>query len=46
VIFAGIREKMDKNDSIPEALKGLPITMIVAGLMSIAFFGFAGMITL
>jgi electron transport complex protein RnfA len=45
-LFAGIREKMEKNDSIPKALKGLPITMIVAGLMSIAFLGFAGMITL
>jgi len=45
VLFAGIREKMEKLDGVPESLKGLPITMIVAGLMSIVFFGFAGMIT-
>ena len=44
VLFAGIRERMDANKGVPESLRGLPITMIVAGLMSIAFFGFAGMI--
>ena len=43
VILAGIREKMEYND-IPESWKGMPIVMVTAGLMSIAFFGFSGII--
>ncbi|MBU5269335.1 electron transport complex subunit RsxA [Clostridium cochlearium] len=44
VLLAGIREKLDTNEYIPEALKGLPITLITAGLMAIAFLGFQGLI--
>ena len=43
VILAGIREKMEYND-IPESWQGMPIVMVTAGLMSIAFFGFSGSI--
>lgn len=43
VIMAGIREKIEFND-IPESFKGMPIVLITAGLMSIAFFGFAGLV--
>ena len=43
VIMAGIREKIDEND-IPESFKGMPIVLVTAGLMSIAFFGFAGLV--
>ena len=43
VILAGIREKMEYND-IPESCQGMPIVMVTAGLMSIAFFGFSGII--
>ena len=43
VILAGIREKMEHND-IPESWQGMPIVMVTAGLMSIAFFGFSGII--
>lgn len=42
VIMAGIREKMETNDDVPKAFQGTPITLITAGLMAIAFFGFAG----
>ena len=45
VIFAGIRERLELAD-IPEAFKGFPITLISAGLMSIAFLGFTGLIKL
>ena len=45
VLFAGIRERLELAD-IPEAFKGFPITLISASLMSIAFLGFAGLITL
>ncbi len=41
VILAGIREKMEFND-IPESFKGMPIVLITAGLMAIAFCGFSG----
>ena len=43
VILAGIREKMAYND-IPESFKGMPIVLITAGLMAIAFCGFSGLI--
>lgn len=43
VILAGIRERMEDND-IPESFKGTPIVLITAGLMAIAFCGFAGLI--
>ncbi len=43
VIMAGIREKIEYND-IPEAFQGTPIVLITAALMSIAFFGFSGII--
>lgn len=42
VIMAGIREKMETNDEVPKAFQGTPITLITAGLMAIAFFGFSG----
>lgn len=43
VVMAGIRERIEEND-IPEAFKGSPIVLITAGLMAIAFCGFAGLI--
>ena len=43
VILAGIREKMAYND-IPESFKGMPIVLITAGLMAIAFCGFSGLL--
>ena len=42
-ILAGIREKMEYND-IPESFKGMPIVMLTAGLMAIAFWGFSGLL--
>ena len=43
VIMAGLREKIEYND-IPEPFKGMPVVLLTAGLMSIAFFGFSGLI--
>ncbi len=43
VIMAGIRERIEGND-VPESFQGMPIVLITAGLMSIAFFGFAGLV--
>lgn len=43
VIMAGIREKIEYNDISP-ALKGMPIVLLTAGLMAMAFIGFSGLI--
>lgn len=43
VLFAGIRERLEYAD-IPECLKGFPISLISASLVSLAFFGFHGLI--
>ncbi len=43
VILAGIREKLKYND-IPESFRGMPIVLVTAGLMAIAFCGFSGLL--
>ena len=44
VLMAGIREKLELCDDMPRCLRGLPIALVTAGLMSIAFMGFSGLI--
>jgi electron transport complex protein RnfA len=43
ILFAGIRERLEGAD-VPSVFKGSAIAMITAGLMSLAFMGFAGLI--
>ena len=43
VLLAGVRERIEYND-VPYNFQGSPITLITAGLMSIAIFGFSGLI--
>ena len=43
VILAGIREKLEHND-IPESFRGMPVVLLTAGLMAIAFCGFSGLL--
>jgi len=43
VLFAGIRERIEDNDT-PKAFDGFPLALLTAGLMSIAFLGFSGLI--
>ena len=43
VIMAGIRERIEGND-IPKPFQGMPIVLIISGLMAIAFCGFAGVV--
>ena len=43
VILAGIREKMEYND-VPGPFRGMPIVLLTAGLMAIAFCGFSGLL--
>lgn len=42
VIFAGVRSRVEESDA-PEFLKGLPITLIAASIVSVGFLGFAGL---
>jgi len=43
VLFSGVRSRIEGSDT-PEAFKGLPITLVAASIVSISFFGFAGVI--
>jgi len=43
IILAGIREKIEHND-VPESFKGMPMVLLTAGLMAIAFCGFSGLL--
>lgn len=43
ILFAGIRERLEYSD-IPKCMQGFPIALISAGLMSIAFMGFQGLV--
>lgn len=43
VLMAGIRERIDGNN-VPDSFKGMPIVLITAGLMAIAFMGFQGVL--
>lgn len=46
VIFAGIREQLAKTGSTPRAMKGIPIALITAGILAMAFMGFSGLASL
>ncbi len=43
VLFAGVRSKIEESE-IPESLRGLPVTLIAASFVSLAFFGFNGIV--
>ena len=43
VLFSGMRSRIDESD-IPESFKGLPVTLVAASFISMAFFGFAGIV--
>lgn len=42
-MFAGVRQRMESCD-IPKSLKGLPITLVAASLVSLSFLGFSGLV--
>ena len=43
IIFAGIREQLELVD-LPKGMKGTPIALLVAGILALAFMGFAGLV--
>ncbi len=44
LLMAGLRERIFENPDVPKPLQGLPISLITAALMSIAFLGFSGLV--
>ncbi len=44
LLMAGLRERIFENPNVPKPLRGLPISLITAALMSIAFLGFSGLV--
>ncbi|MBN2862418.1 MAG: RnfABCDGE type electron transport complex subunit A [Bacteroidales bacterium] len=43
VILAGIREQLELAE-VPDAMKGVPLSLIIAGIMALAFMGFTGIV--
>lgn len=44
IILAGIREQMELVD-IPKGMKGVPISLVIAGILALAFMGFSGIVS-
>ena len=44
LLMSAIRERLDLTD-VPESMRGIPIAFIIAGLMSLAFMGFTGLVS-
>ena len=43
VLFAGVRSRIERAD-VPEAFRGIPVTLIAASIVSLAFYGFGGIV--
>lgn len=43
IVFAGLREQLDLV-SVPKGMRGIPIALVVAGLLAMAFMGFSGIV--
>ena len=43
VLFAGVRSRIE-NCPAPKAMQGLPVTLVAASIVSLAFFGFSGIV--
>ena len=43
VLFAGIRERLELED-VPKAVQGVPVALITAGILAMAFMGFSGLV--
>ncbi|MBQ4280216.1 MAG: electron transport complex subunit RsxA, partial [Rikenellaceae bacterium] len=43
VLFAGLRERLELED-LPKAMRGVPIALVTAGILAMAFMGFSGLV--
>ena len=41
VLFAGVRSRIEGNESVPKAFRGLPITLVAAAIVSLSFLAFS-----
>ena len=46
IIIASMREKIRMTSDVPDGLKGAGITMVIAGILALAFMGFSGMVSI
>lgn len=44
VLFAAIRERLDRETSTPKAMRGMPLALVTASILSLAFLGFTGLV--
>ncbi len=44
IIFSGMRRKLDGNTAVPKPFQGVPIIMVAAAILSMAFMGFGGLV--
>ena len=44
IIFSGMRGKLEGNTSVPKCFQGVPITLVTAAFLSLAFMGFGGLV--
>ena len=44
LLFAGLRGKLEDCTMVPEAFKGVPITLVTASILSLSFMGFSGVV--
>jgi electron transport complex protein RnfA len=44
IIFSGMRGKLEGNVSVPKCFQGVPITLVTAAFLSLAFMGFGGLV--
>jgi len=45
ILFAGLREHLELMD-VPKGMRGMPIALVVAGILSLAFMGFANLVSI
>lgn len=43
VLFAGVRSKLENEEGVPMAFRGVPLTLITAAMLSLGFMGFSGL---
>jgi electron transport complex protein RnfA len=44
VIFSSLREQLDMTENLPPYMKGTPAALLIAGILAMAFMGFAGLV--
>jgi electron transport complex protein RnfA len=43
-LFAGLREQLETQSNVPKLMRGIPVALVIAGLLAMAFMGFTGVV--